>query len=153
MTLIKILTSILVVLLMSCIQSEDISRNSDKDNQDDTGVIDSISDIDTIIATCAKESLTTTKQLNEKTFTGCIDYSTSIIFYKNGKLHRKNGPAVEGSRGDKEWWINGKRHRTDGPAVEFADGTRYWYLNGREYNEEEYWVEVGLQAWGLSTNA
>ena len=24
--------------------------------------------------------------------------------------HREDGPAVEYSNGDKEWWINGKQH-------------------------------------------
>mgnify|MGYP000427370823 CR=1 FL=1 len=38
-------------------------------------------------------------------------------------------------------------------AIEQEDGTRYWYLNGLMYNEDEFQVEVGLQAWGLSTNA
>ena len=25
----------------------------------------------------------------------------------NGKIHREDGPAFEGARGNKEWWIDG----------------------------------------------
>ena len=55
----------------------------------------------------------------------------------NDKLHREDGPAVEGTNGVKSWWLNGKLHREDGPAVEYADGTKSWYLNGEEVTEEE----------------
>ena len=51
-------------------------------------------------------------------------------FYKNGKLHREDGPAIEYADGYKAWYLNGNLHRTDGPAVEYATGTKFWYLNG-----------------------
>ena len=31
----------------------------------------------------------------------------SVNLYKDGKLHRTDGPAVEYTDGDKEWWIEG----------------------------------------------
>lgn len=45
-------------------------------------------------------------------FTGIVkmpvaDNVTSIRYYKNGSLHRLNGPAVEFSDGHKEWWVKG----------------------------------------------
>ena len=59
-------------------------------------------------------------------------------WYLNGKLHREGGPAVEEADGYKSWFLNDKRHREDGPAVEYADGTKYWYLNGEYVTEEEH---------------
>ena len=59
-------------------------------------------------------------------------------WYLNDKLHRADGPAVEGANGRKEWYINDELHRTDGPAIEYADGRKYWYINGEEYTEEEF---------------
>lgn len=55
-------------------------------------------------------------------------------WYKEGKLHREDGPAVEYADGDKKWYKEGMCHREDGPAVEYANGTKYWFLNGKIYN-------------------
>ena len=52
-------------------------------------------------------------------------------WYLNGKLHREDGPAIEGVCGDKHWYLNGKLHREDGPAVEYVYGDKHWYLNGK----------------------
>lgn len=52
-------------------------------------------------------------------------------WYRNGELHREEGPAVIYDNGKKEWWIHGKRHREDGPAIIFHDGVKFWYKNGR----------------------
>ena len=60
-----------------------------------------------------------------------IDVRKVKFWFKNGKLHREDGPAIENARGYKEWYIDGNRHREDGPAVEFADGTKLWYKNGK----------------------
>lgn len=46
--------------------------------------------------------------------------------------HRENGPAVEWSNGDKEWWINGFLHRTSGPAIEYVDGYKEWWFDGKQ---------------------
>lgn len=45
------------------------------------------------------------------------------FWYKNGKLHRTDVPAVEFANGDKHWYRDGKHHRTD--------GHKEWYQNGR----------------------
>ena len=49
---------------------------------------------------------------------------------KSGRLHRKDGPAVEYVDGGKEWWQQGRLHRIGGPAMEYADGTKVWWENG-----------------------
>lgn len=52
-------------------------------------------------------------------------------WWRNGNLHRDDGPAVQSADGTIEWWRNGLLHRTDGPAIEWADGTREWWKNGK----------------------
>jgi hypothetical protein len=51
-------------------------------------------------------------------------------WYLNGELHRIDGPAIETQYGDQHWYKHGKRHRTDGPAVEYANGDKSWWVNG-----------------------
>ena len=43
-------------------------------------------------------------------------------WWKNDKLHREDGPAIECTDGYKAWFLNGNFHREDGPAVECTDG-------------------------------
>lgn len=67
-------------------------------------------------------------------FTGCVEYPNgNKTFYKEGKHHRENGPAIEYSHGTKRWFKEGKRHREDGPAVEYGDGRKSWFLEDIEY--------------------
>lgn len=61
-----------------------------------------------------------------------------IVWMKNGKVHREDGPAIEHAYGATEWWRDGLRHREDGPAIECADGLKRWFLNGEEVTEEEF---------------
>ncbi len=37
---------------------------------------------------------------------------------------------AELTKGAKAWYRNGKLHREDGPAIEEADGSKEWFLNG-----------------------
>ena len=60
----------------------------------------------------------------------------------NRDYHKEDGPAVEFSDGDKEWWLNGKLHRKNGPAVELNNGDEDWWLNGFEYSESEHKAEI-----------
>ena len=60
-----------------------------------------------------------------------IYVSGSKEWYKNGKLHRDNGPAYISFSGKKEWYKNGKLHRDDGPSIIFANGTKAWYKKGK----------------------
>ena len=69
----------------------------------------------------------------------CVTYANGDkAWYLNGKLHRTDGPAIEGADGYKAWWLNGKLHRTDGPAIEYANGDKAWYLNGESMTEEAH---------------
>jgi len=74
-------------------------------------------------------------------------------WFKNGELHRVDGPAIERWDGAKEWYSNGLLHRTDGPAIECANGDKYWYLDGKKHridgpavenaNGDKYWFRDG----------
>ncbi len=69
-------------------------------------------------------------------FTGIVEYLNGTKkWFKNGLLHRLDGPAVEYANGTKEWFKNGKRHREDGPALKFSDSIKYWYLEGKSYGQ------------------
>ena len=77
------------------------------------------------------------------------------FYYKDPEmniLHREDGPAIEYTDGDKEWWLNGYRHREDGPAIERADGDKAWYLNGKLHREDGPAVEYadGVKDWYLN---
>ena len=57
-------------------------------------------------------------------------------YYKDPEktiFHRLDGPAIEWTNGDKEWWQNGKCHRGDGPAVESANGYKEYWYQGEEF--------------------
>lgn len=38
------------------------------------------------------------------------------------------------SNGSKCWYKEGKTHREDGPAVEYYNGTKEWWIDGKEYD-------------------
>ena len=74
-------------------------------------------------------------------FTGClIDKDNDIYWFKNGKFHREDGPAVEWTDGSKFWYKNGLLHREDGPAIEYTDGDKAWRLNGEHFYTEQDWL-------------
>ena len=87
-----------------------------------------------------------------------IEYTVKVYpngdksWYLNGKLHREDGPAIEGADGDKYWWLNGKLHREDGPAIEGANGDKYWWLNGKRHREDGPAAEEahGYKSWYLN---
>lgn len=48
--------------------------------------------------------------INKENINGTsIDFYGNKFWYKNGKLHRIDGPAVESQSGYIEWWLNGER--------------------------------------------
>ena len=58
-------------------------------------------------------------------------YWGNTEYYKYGVLHRDGDlPAVISARGDLEYWKNGRRHRDNGPAIIRKDGVCSWYKNG-----------------------
>jgi len=81
-----------------------------------------------------------------------IKWDGTQEWYLNGKLHRKDGPAVIWAKGAQEWFLNGKRHRKDGPAVIGANGYQSWYLNGKLHREDgpAFIGADGDQSWWLN---
>lgn len=60
------------------------------------------------------------------------------FWFRNDKLHREDGPAMEGDDGACVWYLEGKRHREDGPAMTWSGGEKEWWLNGQQLTEEEF---------------
>jgi hypothetical protein len=84
-----------------------------------------------------------------------INEDGNKFYYKDKAmkiLHREDGPAIEYTDGDKEWWLNGKRHREDGAAIEWSDGCKAWWLNGQLHREDGAAVEYddGRKFWWLN---
>ncbi len=66
-----------------------------------------------------------------KNYTGIVEWDNgSKFWYKEGLLHREDGPAREYTNGDKYWDKEGKLHRTDGPAIVGINGYKEWFVNG-----------------------
>ena len=65
-----------------------------------------------------------------------VDADGDRRWYRDGKLHREDGPAIEWPDGTKHWYRDDKLHREDGPAVEWADGAKEWYRDGVFIREE-----------------
>lgn len=68
--------------------------------------------------------------------TGSYSDDRATYWYCDGKLHRKDGPAIEYSNGDKKWYTEGKLHRVDGPAVEYINGSKFWFFDDELHRED-----------------
>ena len=64
-----------------------------------------------------------------------------IEWWQNGQRHRKDGPAIIYSNGMKEWWRYGQRHRIDGPAMIWPLGEVAWFLENAAYDTFEKWAK------------
>jgi hypothetical protein len=75
-------------------------------------------------------------------------------WYKNGQLHRSDGPAIERHNGDKEWYKNGQLHRSNGPAIERHNGDKEWYKKGRKHRRNGPAIEKnnGQKEWYINDN-
>jgi hypothetical protein len=65
-------------------------------------------------------------------------------WYKDGLLHREDGPAYLSDDGTKKWYVHGKLHRTNGPSIISVENdhlmqqifiTEEYYLDGERHNE------------------
>lgn len=72
--------------------------------------------------------------------------SNLITWYKNGSVHRDDGPALELPDGECRWIINNHLHREDGPAIIKKNGTKHWFLHGNIYTAEQHFDEVFKKA-------
>jgi len=77
--------------------------------------------------------------INKKKVNGVGEWSSyhskNKFWYKNGKLHRDDGPAeihpkIQGGQ-DEIWYQFGLRHRDDGPAYTESPGNERWYKRGK----------------------
>ena len=62
-----------------------------------------------------------------------IDEFGTKCWYKDGELHREDGPATIYADGSQYWHKEGEIHRDYGPAVIWPDGIEYWYKYGKPY--------------------
>lgn len=60
---------------------------------------------------------------------------TTSKWFKNGELHRIDGPAYVSVAGREEWFRKGKHHRIDGPAVIMTNGAKKWFVSGKLHRE------------------
>lgn len=59
-----------------------------------------------------------------------------------GLPNRIFGPAIVYPDGSYAWYRHGKLHRTDGPAVQHSDGTREFHLNTTwTGNDVDIWLK------------
>ena len=59
-------------------------------------------------------------------------------------LHREDGPARKRLNGFWSWWKNGKRHRLDGPALININNKSEtnWFIEGIRYSYRDYIATV-----------
>ena len=59
------------------------------------------------------------------------------------KLHRVNGPAIEGPNGLREWWINGELLKTNNKPIEWFDGRKRRRVEKKNTNTKEIsiWIK------------
>jgi hypothetical protein len=68
-------------------------------------------------------------------YTGIAESSNgNKWWFKEGKYHREDGPAVEYPNGTKCWYKNGKLHREDGPAYDSPTGYKESWIEGKQYH-------------------
>jgi len=61
---------------------------------------------------------------------------TGIRWFRNGELHREDGPAFIDPKDGERWYRNGQLHREDGPAVVSDTIGERWYQNGQLHRED-----------------
>lgn len=62
-------------------------------------------------------------------------------WYKNGKLHREDGPAYT-HRSNMLWFYEGELHREGGPAVIEYGGPKQYWIHGVNYSPKQYKWEI-----------
>ena len=67
-------------------------------------------------------------------------YSNAICYYKNGKIHREDGPAIIKEYGEKRWFLNGLSHRESGAAIIYKNANIYWLYKDKIYGEDHHFT-------------
>jgi hypothetical protein len=82
---------------------------------------------------------------------GIIRYEGGQIeYWRDGKRHREDGPAMISPNGFRQWFFNDEFHRLNGPAIEFDDGTEFWYYRDVFYLRETHPFNVFRDQYDLS---
>lgn len=66
----------------------------------------------------------------DEMLTGVIKFDGCTFHYREGELHRDDGPAVEENNGNTKWFRNGLQHRDDGPAILYPEYKEAWLIMG-----------------------
>lgn len=64
-----------------------------------------------------------------------------IKWYKEGKLHRTGGPALQ-HQSTLHWYKEGELHNLEGPAVVDPAGPYQYWIDGVRYTEKQYYWEI-----------
>ena len=75
-----------------------------------------------------------------------IDSHGNKFWYKNGTIHRDDGPAATYPDGTQVWLKDGMRHRNAGPAVIYHNGDQYWYKDDQPYEPSAH----DLMVWKMN---
>lgn len=65
-----------------------------------------------------------------------LDSSNNLSYFKDGLLHKEDGPALFTREGVK-FYIKGRLHNPNGPAVLHWTGLKFYFLHGQEYKSLE----------------
>lgn len=60
-----------------------------------------------------------------------------ILYIKNEKLHRTDGPAMI-SKTAIHWYYNGTKSRLDGPAIIHKNGNKEYIINGKKLKKSQF---------------
>lgn len=60
----------------------------------------------------------------------------------NRTFHRDNGPAIV--RNATHWYQHNRLHRLDGPAVEWSSGDKEYWIDGVPLTEKEWNCYYGM---------
>lgn len=79
---------------------------------------------------------------------GIYDREFETFYFKNGRLHRDDGPAyIDKQHGAEKWFFEGKLHRVGGPAYSNCNREE-WRQNGVLHNTEGpaiAWAKGGIR--------
>mgnify|MGYP000706388963 CR=1 FL=1 len=114
----------------------------------------------------AKKAMEEAKKLKEDAEKKIQEGKDTTAWYREGALHREDGPAIIIDIPDEirkkyqkenkklhfngcHWWINNQHHRDDGPASEYENGDKYWYKENMKHREDGPTVERtdGTEEW------
>ena len=81
--------------------------------------------------------------LDTKLVEGINQFPNVVIYIKDNKLHREDGPAIKWADGSSYWYSLGRLHREHGPAIQIPNPPRAWgqirngwYQDGQLHRED-----------------